>query len=124
MNPNEAAQFLQAVARAHPGKVTYNRTIAAQWATDLAGISLDDANLAWATWRCDPTHAGHVLEARDVIAAHRTATGDPTARPRPEIAPSRITVAGPREAPDIAHAELAKMRAILGEASPYSGRRR
>lgn len=121
MNTNEAAQFLQAVARAHPGRVTVTRTIAEQWAADLAALTVDEANLAWATWRTDPTHAGHVLTAADVIDAHRQATGGSH---RPERAHPLIDLPPAQHRPDIAHAELAKMRAVLGEASPYSGRRR
>lgn len=119
MNTNEAAQFLSSVARAHPGKITITRDERDRWATDLAGISLDDANLAWAAWRADPTHAGHVLTAADVIAAHRQHA--PSA-PRPEHQPARIAHDPRLENDHVARRELAAMRALL-PATPYRGRR-
>lgn len=112
MNSNEAALFLQAIARAHPGKVLVNRAIIDRWAHDLAALSVDDANTAWAHHRA---HSPHPVTVSDLLGAHRRLTPSH----RPELSAVAVELPPPHCAPDIAAEHLARMRAMLRH--PASG---
>lgn len=119
MNRTESAELLQAVARHYPGRVGITRDTLDRWHHDLAVLTLDQAEAAWAEHR---RNCPHPATSADLLGAHRNLT-DPEFGTRPEVAPPAIHVAPAHEAPEVAHAELAKMRAILGPTTPYRGRR-
>lgn len=120
MNTNEAAELLQRVARRYPGRVTISRDIQNQWARDLAPLTPEQADAAWDEHR---RTCPHPCEPADLLAAHRHLTLDDTPPARPDLAPPHIDLPPARMSPDIAHAEIARMREILRPTSPPRGRR-
>lgn len=116
MNSNEAAQFLQAIARTYPGRVVVNRGVIDRWAHDLVAISVDDANTAWAAHRAINPHP---VTVADLLACHRRLTPSH----RPEHAAAVVELPPARSAPDIAAEQLAIMRAMLHHPSSGSPER-
>lgn len=119
MNRDEARTLLKQVASTWPGTPVTHEAVDL-WLAACHELSGDQAAVALAHWAATESHPPRPA---DLNAAHRSLNGAP-ASPRPELGRAQIHVPPARMAPEIAAAELAKMRALLGEASPYSGRRK
>ena len=115
MNRTEARDLLVHCARLYPGKITVNDAVTETWANALFDLTVDDADAALVEHQ---RTCPHPVTPADLWAAHRRLAGPAPSR-RPEHVDRRMQFA-PRNpiADEIAHAELARARAILTPTTP------
>lgn len=111
MNRSDASSLLNRTARQWPGKTTVNREVLDAWTNALADMPAEAGDAAWHAHVRD---CPHPATPADLWAAHRRLAATTTpATPRPELGPPSLELPPAHHRPDIAHAELARARAIL-----------
>lgn len=112
MNRDEARTLQRQIAQTWPGTPLTHEAVD-NLHVAIGHLTADEATAALAHWLGSNSNPPR---PNDLRIAHEQITGN--GPKRPEIAPAHVTYAGRREAPDVAHTELAKMRAILTPTTP------
>lgn len=117
MTRDEVRLLLRQVAATWPGTPITHEAVDL-WFAACGSLAGEQAAAALAHWTATSSHPPRPA---DLNAAWR-AIDSPPPEPRAEARRPLIDLPPAHHRPDVAHAELARMRAILGT-TPYRGRR-
>lgn len=109
MNRGEVQALLKQVASTWPG-TPFTDAAVDLWFAACGTLTGPQAAKALAHWAATNSHPPRPA---DLNGAHRALYPDEFAPHRVDIAPPALAIGPKHEAPDIAHAELARSRAIL-----------